>query len=540
MGTRDRFIAGVRCQRRRGLRPSVPRWAALSTATGLTLLVLGVLPAPLAAAATDTVTTCASSGPGSLPAVVAAASAGDTVTFALAPPCSTITLSAPIDITTNLTMDGPGAASLAVEESTTADVFDVSSAVTAGSISGLTIEDGNIGIANSGTVTVTDSTITDNGSNDGGGIVNKGDLTVTGSTVSDNIIGVGDAQNGGGIDNLKGTVTLTDSTISDNAAANGANGGGISSLDGTVDITGSTLSGNSTGNGDGGGIYDTGGTITLADSTLAGNQANDGNGGGIDNEAGTVTVSNSTLIHNKAFYSVDGGGIYNLDTLTVSNSTFSANGAMYGGTGGDIYNGGAATVGATILANSAGGGDCSGPITDAGFNLDDDGSCGLVAAGDLSDTKAGLDPSGLAPNGGPTETIALEPTSAALSAVSNPAQCATPDQRGVSRPTPCDIGAVQYVLPPQAITSADNASATVGTPFVFDVTTSGTPAPSITKKGKLPKHVKLVKKAAGTADLSGTPKKAGVYHFTLEAVFGKSKTKNVVTQAFTLTVNPTP
>jgi hypothetical protein len=40
----------------------------------------------------------------------------------------------------------------------------------------------------------------------------------------------------------------------------------------------------------------------------------------------------------------------------------------------------AVSVAATVLANSTSGADCSGDVTEAGYNLDDDGSCGFSAA----------------------------------------------------------------------------------------------------------------------------------------------------------------
>jgi hypothetical protein len=88
-------------------------------------------------------------------------------------------------------------------------------------------------------------------------------------------------------------------------------------------------------------------------------------------------------------------------------------------------------------------------------------------------------------------------------------------------------------------TSANHDTATVGKAFTFTVTTSGSPAPKITEKGKLPKDVKFNK---STHQLAGTPTStkhksaAGTYHVTFTATFGKGKTKVVVTQAFTLTV----
>ena len=68
------------------------------------------------------------------------------------------------------------------------------------------------------------------------------------------------------------------------------------------------------------------------------------------------------------------------------------------------------TIQATILADGSPS-DCEadGPITDLGFNLDDDISCGFDAPSSLSNADSGLDPSGLQNNGGLTQTIALDP-----------------------------------------------------------------------------------------------------------------------------------
>ena len=87
----------------------------------------------------------------------------------------------------------------------------------------------------------------------------------------------------------------------------------------------------------------------------------------------------------------------------------------------------------------------------------------------------------------------------------------------------------------RCITSPPSDSVFVGSPFSFAVTTSGSPSPKITEKGKLPKGVKF-HKGTGTATISGKATKAGTYHVTIKATFGKGKTKDLVTQAFTLTV----
>jgi hypothetical protein len=171
-------------------------------------------------------------------------------------------------------------------------------------------------------------------------------------------------------------------------------------------------------------------------------------GGAIFN-AGTLKVTNSTFSGNRA---TTGGAIENAGTLEVINSTFSGNTATSGGA---LLNGESSsmTLGNTIVANSTFGGNCSfefgNPITDGGYNIDDDGTCGFTqATGSLPDTNPLLDPAGLADNGGPTLTIALQPESPAVDLVGQEA-CPPPktDQRGVERPQgeACDSGSFELV-----------------------------------------------------------------------------------------------
>jgi PKD repeat protein len=74
--------------------------------------------------------------------------------------------------------------------------------------------------------------------------------------------------------------------------------------------------------------------------------------------------------------------------------------------------------------------------------------------------------------------------------------------------------------------------------FTFTVTTTGDPAPGITRTGQLPPGVRFADNKDGTATISGTPGRTatGVYPLTLTA-----RNKNgTATQAFTLTVTRAP
>jgi hypothetical protein len=133
------------------------------------------------------------------------------------------------------------------------------------------------GILNSGVLTLTNSTITNNGTvNSGGGIYNSGTLTVIGSTIAGNSAGANGPGNGGGIDNENnGTLNVVNSTIANNQGPDA----GIAVGSGTATITNTTISGNSAVGGSGGiankvfsnGEVVSGGTISLANSIVSGN-----------------------------------------------------------------------------------------------------------------------------------------------------------------------------------------------------------------------------------------------------------------------------
>jgi hypothetical protein len=265
---------------------------------------------------------------------------------------------------------------------------------------------------------------------------------------------------GAGIDNA-GTLTVANCFFSGNSAILG---GGIFNS-GVLTVTNSTFSRNfgappSGRGGAGGAIYNVG-TTKIINSTFAGNFGL-ASGGAIAN-VGTLTVVNSTFFGNAtsvAPLAGDGAGIQNSGTLTVTNSTFSSNG---GGPGGGISNGGFASLRNTILAKSSGGpfnppSNCFGAITDAGYNISDDSTCGFAKTGSANNGD-GVNPllssAGLADNGGPTQTIALEGGSPAIDAIPV-ANCTdqaplpqpiTNDQRSFLRPDPgeaaCDIGAYE-------------------------------------------------------------------------------------------------
>ncbi len=115
---------------------------------------------------TITVTNTADSGASSLRDAILNASSGDTISFSLTYP-ATITLSSTLDITTSLTINGPGPSSLAIS----------GSPVSTGC---LCVTDGGGGILldNTSTLMVTNSTISGNSSGGGGGILSFGSTLI--------------------------------------------------------------------------------------------------------------------------------------------------------------------------------------------------------------------------------------------------------------------------------------------------------------------------------------------------------------------------
>jgi hypothetical protein len=268
----------------------------------------------------------------------------------------------------------------------------------------------------------------------------SGSMTLDGSGQSVTL----DGQNQVEVLNVNNGVNLT---LNNLTIAHGSNnfGGGIDNS-GTLTISNSTITNNSATNNiivEGGGI-DNNGTLTISNSTIANNSANYGDGGGIDNN-GAVMISNSTLANNSAFL---GGGLNNSGMVTISNSTIANNSAFIniGGLVGGIDNGGTVKISNSIVANNTGG-NCSGGVSDQGYNLESSTDCGFTGTGSLQNSDPKLDPNGLQNNGGPTQTIALLASSPAIDTIPV-ANCPSTDQRGDPRPdngeTTCDMGAYEF------------------------------------------------------------------------------------------------
>jgi CSLREA domain-containing protein len=262
----------------------------------------------------------------------------------------------------------------------------------------------------------------------GGGIYFAGDYL---DTYGVSLVG-NSASAGGGAYVDRGDMAFWEATISQNTAD--SSGGGLASF-GFIDLWASAVDGNSA-----------------------------VQGGGIDN-LGILFVDQSTLSNNVA--SDDGGGLRSLNYFTAISSTFSGNRAQRGAAIANDLTG--ELVAVTVADNAAAQGPiaslagtseltarlslfvenqgpCAGELLSNGYNLSDDGACGLE--GDLDLVLPGPHVGPLADNGGPTLTHFPSAGSAVVDAAPLDV-CAFEDQRWQPRPLGhgCDIGAVEFVPP---------------------------------------------------------------------------------------------
>ena len=371
------------------------------------------------------------------------------------------------------------------------------------------------GIANTGQLTIEDSTITGNrtpyipnniiggqngaldgpfiGGGIGGGIANWGGLTtIKRSTISNNW-----AQTGGAIHNQPvgsgaALIALEDSRLTANQGFLGAAIFNISAdwnfparslIKHGVVINRSTIDANIAEYA-GGAIYNAGfGAVLMVNSTMTGNRAHDevnGNpdytnwGGAIYNSGKIFDILSSTISGNEAEENsirfINGDEIYldssnaNTDPATSLPFRFSIKNSIIGDT---TLSGG--------LDNN-----CNGPvgfqafISSGGNNIDSGNTCGFNKPGDIVNPAILGVAAVLVDNGGLTPTLVLLAGSMAIGAGNS---CPASDQRGLQRDANCDIGAfevgantpvaaAQNVAPTAA---NDMAATTVGTTITINV-----------------------------------------------------------------------
>ncbi|MDB6109232.1 MAG: hypothetical protein JWR69_982, partial [Pedosphaera sp.] len=269
----------------------------------------------------------------------------------------------------------------------------------------------------------------------GGGIASWGNLTMTNTTIADNT-----SEEGGGLYLGGGTNLFSNCTIRGNASYQ-YGGGGLKNL-GQLTLLNCTVSGNSCPyviSADGGGGIENLNLLTMLNCTVSGNSCSAPHGGGILNT--TVNWDNHTF---------PGASIQLTSCTIVSNTaTGTAN------TGGlENINGGSVHAQTTLFAGNDVN-DISGVLTSQGYNLIQNPGSSTMA-GDLTGNLYGLDPllGPLQSNGGPTFTHALLTNSPAIDAGPTNAPAGF-DQRGMSRPQglALDIGAFEFGASPAVVST---------------------------------------------------------------------------------------
>jgi hypothetical protein len=156
----------------------------------------------------------------------------------------------------------------------------------------------------------------------------------------------------------------------------------------------------------GGGLYNAA-TANVSLSAVVNNTATSAGGGANNALTGTLSSQNNTFSGNSA---PTGGGL-NVETGSSAYLTFTTVASTPVGSGIVVASGGTAGVYATLLAYNSGS-NCVGAVTDNGFSMSSDGTCGGFFS---SNTNPLLQP--LALNGGQTLNHALSPGSPALDQV---------------------------------------------------------------------------------------------------------------------------
>jgi hypothetical protein len=333
----------------------------------------------------------------------------------------TITLtSGNLNITSDITVQGTGAANLAISGNNASRIFQIYNNSTV-SLDGLTLTNGNAASSSGGAILQSSGTT-----------LNISNSTIRNSTAT---------YYGGGI-NSDGTLNLSNSTITGNSTSGYqyGYGGGICKFNGGGTIINTTISGNSTTYG-GGGVY--GSNLTFINSTITNNTAdsdNDGTGfGGGIYSSGSISTQNTIVAGN--FDTPNNAGT-NVDSPDVYGSFINLGNNLIGRNNGSNF-----TADGVLVGTSAA------PINP------------LLGA--------------LADNGGPTQTHALLASSPAVNAGNN-AVATTTDQRGTGFARVVDgiidLGAIESNLSRTAIvitpgTAASEQGATPGS-FTFTLSTA--------------------------------------------------------------------
>jgi hypothetical protein len=420
-------------------------------------------------------------------------------------------------------------------------------------------------------------------------LTNPDTITIDSSIITDNHTNTNSTTNtfgsGGGVNMAGGSLTITNTVLSNNSA-NGSVGLAVSyRAQGhapveTLTITNDVFTGNTGTNASGqiaGGAlsafsYSAAAHFNVSSSTFQSNvitsTSGTAGGGAISANSGILSVTGSTFTGNAAAGPVTqaGGAILSVGTPTTLqynrffNNTANAGNAAY-------------AVGSTTTATENWWGCNTGPNT-AGCGT----TSGTVTAVPRLVLGVTASPTAVTgPHGVSTVTASLLKDSAGTAVSSAqlgafagvPLSWTTPLPSGASA-TPTSsalvsgqastsydsgtgggagsltggldnatVAAAITVNAPPVITSATTATFPVGTSTTFIITTTGNPAPALTRTGALPTGLTFTDNGNGTAKIAGTPAAGtgGSYPLTITAANGISPN---ATQTLTLTVPQAP
>jgi hypothetical protein len=266
------------------------------------VIVLGLLAhhPGMAHAGMVTVDNLNDSGTGSLRAAVLAAPAGEPTTIKITS-TGELNLMTMLQASSPVTIVGPGADKLTIFHS--ASAFTILSIAGTMQLSGVTIRDGMNGnggtgggivVLPGGSLTLTDSVVTENAATTGAAIYANGPLTIQRTTISNNTAG----SNGtGAVIYSAATTSIVDSTIENN------HGTAI------VFVPLNTQT-----------------TLTIDRSTISGN-IDGASVGGLELQAGAATITNTTFSGNSGpmggdLWTVNNGVALNLVNVTTFGSAF--------------------------------------------------------------------------------------------------------------------------------------------------------------------------------------------------------------------------
>ncbi|MCB8947300.1 MAG: CSLREA domain-containing protein [Ardenticatenaceae bacterium] len=295
-----------------------------------------------------------------------------------------------LNVSKTITLIGQGAnaTSTVIDGNNALRLFNISSGTV--TFNNLTLQNGQPASGNggailtSGSASITlDNAIVRNSetAGNGGGIFLAGGTLaiLNGSEVSGNTA----ASSGGGVYSNNGTVNLTDSTVSDNIAQLGGGltlnlspaqltinngqilrnvalmtdsftGGGINIASGSAIMNSGLISGNTAFRG--GGALILSGSFTMNGGTVTDNESNYGGGFYVRNPSGLLTLNDGAITGNRSVATIFGGGaLYVFQGQAVQNGgEISNNTAVYLGGAMEVRQGGFTMNGGSISGNSSG------------------------------------------------------------------------------------------------------------------------------------------------------------------------------------------